>query len=41
MVMIMKANNILKNDSIDCNDTIYVLACTNGSNECPEKCRKN
>jgi hypothetical protein len=41
MVMIMKANDILKNDSINCNDTIYVLACTNGSNECPEKCRKN
>ena len=37
MSMIMKANDILIYNSIDCN--LYVIACPDGE-DCPEKCKK-
>lgn len=41
MTILMKANDILEYNSIDCNDTTYLNICTNNKEKCPEKCRKN
>ena len=39
MTMLMKANNILKNISADCDSPEITLACAMDSKECPEKCK--
>ncbi len=40
MVMLMKANDILKYNFINCETPEYLLLCTNDKEKCPEKCKK-
>jgi len=40
MTILMKANNILEYNSIDCETPEYILLCTNDKEKCPEKCKK-
>ena len=40
MVMIMKANDILKYNLIDCDDPSYLLSCEQNEKKCLDKCKK-